>query len=270
MNKFVLFLKQYGLLLLAALFFAVACWAFWLYWSNPPQLQSAGVVASFAIAAVLAAVTWQHAYATEQTLDLLRDLWKAQQEIHIRFGLIIQDRRARVWVRNLGISRFMITKAIITNGDSKSQTLYMHMLVHPDRKAGFFIPDALWERHNIFCDINVKLFYESATQPETSQSKAYNLLISVSAPHVIKIYKGIKSWYAYCPKCQRDNETAFNNSVFNMGIDTNGLENFAQAAERQKAAEAELEATHPEHESQWQATIETVRQHNRTEETESE
>lgn len=257
--------KRYGLASLLFVVILAFCYVFHLYWHHPEQLQAAGVVASFAIAAVLTAITWQYAYTTGQSLELLRVQWKAQQEIHIRFGVKIQDGRARVWVRNLGISNFMVTKAIIENDDGHSKTLYKHMIVQPERRSGFFIPDVLWERHNIFCDLNITLFYESAAQPEISLSKAYNVLLGVSGrSKIIHVYRGIRSWYVHCPKCKSSGEE------FNKLIDTRGLANFAQAREREKQAEKEFEASHPEHQSQWDATIESVREHNRTEETESE
>ena len=88
--------KRYGLPVLGSVVTLGAGVAFYLYWKHPEQLQAVGVVASFAIAAVLAAVTWQYAYATERMVELLREQWKSQQAVHIRFGLKIQDRRARV------------------------------------------------------------------------------------------------------------------------------------------------------------------------------
>ncbi|MFL6314731.1 MAG: hypothetical protein ACJ71W_21710 [Terriglobales bacterium] len=259
--------KNLKTILMAVLFIIVTVTSvvlFYLYWHNPNQLQAISLLATFAITVVLAVVTWQYAQATDEMVAVMREQFKSQQAIHIRFGLKLQDRRPRVWVRNLGTARFMITKAVIHNDEGKIETLYMHMVVAPDRKDGFFIPDSLWERHNMFCDINVTLYYESATQPEVSQSKAYNLLISVSSKRVIKIYKGVKRWYAYCPKCKLDGKN------FNRMIGTRGLANFEQATARQKEAESEYEATHPEHQSKWDANIETVREENRTEEIEDE
>jgi hypothetical protein len=255
--------KRYALPVLGSVVTLGAGVAFYLYWKHPEQLQAVGVVASFAIAAVLAAVTWQYAYATEQMVELLREQWKSQQAVHIRFGLKIQDRRARVWIRNLGTAHFMVTKAILRT-DSDTKTIYLHMVVHPDRRAGFFVPDSLWEHHSIFCDINVTLYYESATQAIASQSRAYNLLVGVGRAQVIKIYKGIKRWYADCPKCARAGKT------FNQRINTNGLANFEQATARQKEAESEFEATCPNHQSKWEATVETIKEHKLAEEVENE
>jgi hypothetical protein len=195
-------------------------------------------------------------------VDLLREQWKSQQAIHIRFGLGRQDGRARVWVRNLGTAHFMVSKGVIQNDEKKIETIYMHMVVHPEGKAGFFIPNSLWERHTLFCDLDVTLYYESATQAETSQSKAYNL--QVGSKGVRRIYKGIRRWHAYCPKCQREGR------MFNQGIITKGLANFDQALARQKEAESEFEATCPNHQSQWEITSETIKEHSRTEEVESE
>ncbi len=260
-------LKTY---LMATLFVVVTVTSvvlFYLYWRNPNQLQAISLLATFAITVVLAVVTWQYAQATDEMVAVMREQFKSQQAIHIRFGLKVQDRRPRVWVRNLGTAHFMITKAVVRNDDGKTETMYMHMVVAPDRKDGFFVPNSLWERHNIFCDINVTLYYESATQPEVSQSKAYHLLISVSAKQVIKIYKGVKTWYAYCPKCKSENT---NNGNFNQMIDTQGLMNFEQAEARQKEAESEYEATHPNHQSKWDATLEKIKEHNRTEQVEDE
>ncbi|HEY1937065.1 MAG TPA: hypothetical protein VGJ33_03925 [Candidatus Angelobacter sp.] len=243
---------------------------FYLYWKQPNQLQAISLLATFAITVVLALVTWQYAQATDEMVAVMQEQFKSQQAVHIRFGLKLQDHRARVWVRNLGTAHFMITKAVIRNDDGKTETLYMHMVVQPDRKAGFFIPDSIWERHSIFCDVNVTLFYESAMQPETFQSRAYNLLIGLNGKQVVKIYKGIKRWYAYCPRCRRENTTGFNNGDFNQMIDTQGLTNFEQAEARQKEAESEFEATHPNHQSKWEANLEKVREQNRTKQVEDE
>jgi hypothetical protein len=237
---------------------------FFLYWRYPAQLQAVGVIASFAITAVLVAVTWQYAYATETMVELLREQWKSQQVVHIRFGLKVQDQRARVWVRNLGTARFMVAKAVVRNTNSETETMYMHMVVAPDTKAGFFIPDSMWERYSLFADINVTLYYESATQPMTSQAKAYNLRVSSGPKKVGKIYKGITRWYISCPTCASAGVT------FNQGMDTNGCVNFEEAEARQKEGEAEFKATHPNHQSQWESTAVTMGQYSRDEEVESQ
>jgi hypothetical protein len=92
----------------------------------------------------------------------------------------------------------------------------------------------------------------------------------VNGKHLIKVYKGIKNWYAYCPTCRANNTAGINNGNFNQMIDTAGLVNFEQAEARQKDAEGEYAVAHPNHQSKWDATIETVKEHNRTEETEYE
>jgi len=262
--------KNYLMAVLFAVVVVVSVVLFYLYWKQPSQLQGISLLATFAITVVLALVTWQYAQATDQMVAVMQEQFKSQQAVHIRFGLKLQDHRARVWVRNLGTAHFMITKAVIRNDDGKTETLYMHMVVAPERKAGFFIPDSLWERHSIFCDVNVKLYYESATQPEASQSRAYNLLIGLSGKQVIKIYKGVKRWYAGCPQCRRNNTTGFNNGEFNRMIDTQGLTSFEEAEARQKEAESEFEESHPNHKSKWEADIESVREQNRTEQVEDE
>lgn len=257
------FFKRAGLPVLLILLVAASGYAFYLYWSDPRQLQNIGVLASFAIAAVLAAVTWQYAHATEQTLELFREQWKSQQCVHIRFGMKVQDGRARVWVRNLGTSQFMVTKAVFTNGDLKTKNVYLHMVVAPSAKAGFFVPDELWEHYKLFGDINLTLYYESATQGTASASKAYNFEISMGHPKKVrKIYKGIKRWYAECPKCKLKGET------FNRSMDTTGLENFAQAMARQKIVESEFETTCPAHQSAWEVTTELMHEHHRNREIE--
>jgi hypothetical protein len=255
--------KNYALPIVGAAVVIAASVLFYRHWQHPEEVQAAGVVASFAIAAVLVAVTWQYAYATEQMVEVMQAQFKSQQAIHIRFGVKIQERRARVWVRNLGTAHFMVTKAVLRS-DSETKTIYMHMVVAPERKAGFFIPDSLWEHHSIHCDVNVTLYYESANQSLTSQSKAYNFIVGIGRTAVIKIYKGLKSWYADCPKCMREGRR------YNVSISTNSLVNFEQAEARQKEAEKEFSATCPDHQSQWQATMDTVKEHNRTEEVEHE
>src|SRR5258708_2742795 len=62
------FFKNGWLLILLVLSFAAAGYSFYLHWHNPQQLQNVGVIASFAIAGLLALVTWQYARATEKTL----------------------------------------------------------------------------------------------------------------------------------------------------------------------------------------------------------
>src|SRR5260221_12928689 len=238
--------KRYALPLLGTVVTIGAGVAFYLYWHHPDQLQAVGVIASFAIAADLAAVTWQYAYATEQMVELLREQWKSQQALHIRFGMKVQDQRARVWIRNLGTSHFMVAKAVVRN-DSATETIDLHMVVAPDSKVGFFFPDSLWKSFTFFGDVNVKLYYESATQPMTSLSKAYTLSVGSEPKKVYKIRKGIRRWYAHCPKCLSAGGT------FNRGIDTNGLTNFEEAIARQKEAESEFEATCPNHQSQWES-----------------
>ncbi|HZS26894.1 MAG TPA: hypothetical protein VFB76_06660 [Candidatus Angelobacter sp.] len=249
------FLKNGWLLILLVLSFIAAIISFYLQRHNPQQLQNVGVIASFVIAGLLAGVTWQYARATEKTLDLYREQWALQRAIHIRFGLKKKDGRARVWVRNLGTVHFMITKVVIQAPQSKPRSKNMHMLVYPVRMAEFFIPDDVWRPFGNFCDIDVTLFYESASQPEQSCSKAFGLELIPGNPKQVQLIKrGIRDWTVFCPKCKRDYAENFSYMTFHGQMNTRGLDSFAQAFQRAAQMEADYERTCPNHSSLWNAT----------------
>jgi hypothetical protein len=141
MKAFGTFLKAGWLLVLLVVASIAAGYSFYLDWRNPQQLQNIGVIASFVIAGLLAGVTWQYVLVTEQTLELYREQWAAERQIHIRFGLKMKDGRARVWVRNLGTSNFMIKRILVQAPQSRPRSRNMHMLVTADRRAEFFVAD---------------------------------------------------------------------------------------------------------------------------------
>lgn len=160
MKAFAKFLKHGWLLILLVLSFVAAGYSFYLQWHNPQQLQSVGVIASFAIAGLLALVTWVYARATEKTLDLFREQWEFQRKIGIRFGMSIREGKPWIRIVNPGGLRFMVTKAVLLVREHAPHTINTYIMVGPGEKRGFFVPLRIYEKEPHNADVNVTLHYE--------------------------------------------------------------------------------------------------------------
>jgi hypothetical protein len=255
MKDFGKLLKDGWLLILLVLLFAAAGYSFYLNWRNQPQLQSVGVIASFAIAGLLALVTWQYARATQKTLDLYREQWEFQQKVGIRFGMSVRDDKPWVRIVNPGGLGFMVTKAVFLHRGNPPHTLNTYTMVGPGEKRGFFIPRRVYEKEPHHCDVDVTLHYEHYGKSENKISRSFR--IELSRGKVTGIKKGFQSgWFVTCPKCE--------NQIAGFMI-TTGLENFEQAKAREDEMKEQFRVTCPNHQSPWEATVEGIRETNESE-----
>lgn len=255
MKAFGKFLKHGWLLILLVLSFVAAGYSFYLQWHNPQQLQSVGVIASFAIAGLLALVTWVYARATEKTLDLFREQWEFQQKIGIRFGMSIREGKPWVRIVNPGGLRFMVTKAVLLVREHAPHTINTYIMVGPGEKRGFFVPLRIYEKEPHNADVNVTLHYEHYGKPEEQISRAFR--IELSRGKVTGIKRGIRGiWIVTCPKCENQMAAV---------MKTDGLDNFEQALAREDELKGQLRITCPDHQSPWMESVESIRYRNTAE-----
>jgi len=223
------------------------------YWTNSAQTQAVAAVAGFLATILLIGVTREYVRTNQETLKLLAAQWEQQHTPTFRFGVKASNGYARVWVANLGVANFMVTKVVVAKKQEKPLVRHKHRIVTPGHVTGFDLPEELWRDEPIFCDINVKLEYQCFGKEGVSEGRSYNLLVSNGK--VIKIRKGMGTvWAVNCPKCKRWD---------GMAMRTENLTNFEEADARQKQMEEELSATCPEHQSQWMLTMENVKAHRR-------
>jgi hypothetical protein len=233
------------------LLIAAAVIAFVVYWQDPPKSSLIGTIASLALAAVLATITWQYVRTNQGMLKLWTAQWKLQQEVHLSFGVVKKDGGARVWIANPGMSRFMVTRVTFQPLDEKTHRLNKHTIVEPGRVKGFPIPEELWKRKTLWCAVSITLDYEHFGKPQEPVSKIFTLFFT-DRNGVYKIRKGIHVPMGLnCPKCR---------DLFFM--QTDGLYTLAQGREREAEFASELAVTCPNHESQWALSQESVREHN--------
>jgi hypothetical protein len=248
-------LKHGWLLVLLLALFTAAGYSFYLQWHNPQQLQGVGVIANFAIAGLLALVTWVYARATEKTLDLYREQWEFQQKIHIRFGMSIKDGKPWIRIVNPGGLRFMVTKVVFLVRERAPHTINTYLMVGPGEKRGMFVPLRIYQSEPHNADMNVTVHYEPYGKPEDHISRAFR--IELSRGKIIGIRKGVRGlWLITCPKCE--NQIA-------AVMKTDGLENFTHALAREDEMKQQLHVTCPDHQSVWMESVEGIRQRSNAE-----
>jgi hypothetical protein len=242
-------LEIYWPVVVVPLLILAAVAAFAVYWHDPPKSSLIGTIASLAIAAVLAAITWQYVRTNQGMLNLWTAQWKLQQEVHLSFGVVKKDGGARVWIANPGMSRFMVTRATFQPIDQKPHRLNKHTIVEPGRVKGFPIPEELWKQNNLWCAVSITLDYEHFSKPQEPVSKIFTLFF-VERAGVYKIKKGIHVPMGLnCPKCM---------DLFFMRTD--GLYTLAQGRERESEFAKQLEESCPNHKAKWALSEESIRE----------
>jgi len=220
------------------------------FWREPAEAQSIAGLFSFLAAALLIAVTWEYVRTNQETLALMEAQWQEQNKLGLRFGLMRRNDGARVWIANVGLRQFMITKAVIRRRGEKNSVLYKHMIVGPGTVRGFYLPKEIWSSASIMLDVEVSLEYEWQGQVSTTEGKTYQLIIAIGHPRIIRITKGVHGLHSVtCPKCKE----------FLQMMRTDSLANFHEAEKREKEMESEFAATCPSHASKWILTAEIQR-----------
>lgn len=240
----------------------LALWFFHHYWHAPMEAQSIAGLFSFLAAAILISVTVEYVRTNQENLALLREQWEEQNKLGLRFGLKkLRNGGARVWIANVGLRQFMVTKARIRQRGGKTTVLHKHMIVRPSSVRGFNLPDEIWKPVSLMLDLEVSLEYEWQGKVNVSEGKAYNLVIAIGQTRIIRIRQGIDELYsATCAKCKD----------FATPMRTDGVANFDALQKREKAMELELAASCPNHSSQWALTVETQRSINALEKAQDE
>jgi len=252
MQAFWKFIAHHGLFCLLLVILAVSGLAYYRHWFSTTDLVP---LSTLAVTAVLAAVTWQYVRTTQDTLAILREQWEYQRKIEIRFGMSIKEEKPWVRVINPGGVRFWISKVVFSKLDHSPHTIMPYTMVGPGEKRGFFVPKAVYKDDRYYCDVDVTLYYEPYGQPEKTFSRAFR--IELSNGKIQQILRGVQAWrFVPCPKC--------NTNMIMMN--TENLDNFEKAYQREAELKAQLKATCPQHiQSQWFETVETVRERNKRE-----
>jgi hypothetical protein len=218
------------------------------FWADTNRLAALGALFGFIVTALLVGITIEYVRTNQSTLRLLKEQWKAQNEVEVKFGVRAHNEVAQVWVLNYGLPNVVVTKLLVEMPDKKAHTLFKNVVVRSGEKKRFDLPHREWERLNLQQNIQVTLFCES-TKQQFEQSKVYTLFLTEGAK-VYKVRKGLHGlWPVGCPKCQK---------FMGICMVTDGLKNFDEAKERQKKLEAEVAASCPQHAAKWMLTIEHV------------
>jgi len=225
----------------------VAIALFAAFWGDINRLAALGSLFGFIVTALLVGITIEYVRTNQSTLRLLREQWKAQNEVEVKFGLRQHGEVAQVWVLNYGLPNVVVTKLLIEMPNKKSHTLHKNVVLRSGEKKRFDLPHREWEKLDMQQHVQITLFCESAKQ-QFEQSKVYTLFIDGSK--VFKVRKGLRGvWAVGCPKCEK---------FIGICMVTDGLKSFDEAEQRQKEMEAEVSASCPQHGSKWMLTMEHV------------
>lgn len=227
-------LGRYWLAFALGLFLLLAVVLFLQYWNEP--FRPAALLI-FMASVLLLAVTAEYARANQQSLKLLQEQSRRQNQLGVKFSLRACQGRARVRVVNIGVLNAIVTQAVVRTPERRALTLHKHLVVRSGERRGFYLPDALWSGA-LQLHLELTLHCESAAQ-RSAEARAYTLFIS-SEGRVHKIQKGLRSlWPVMCPNCGQ--------SGFPMRTD--GLSDFAAAFARQERMKFQLRESCPRHDS---------------------
>jgi hypothetical protein len=228
---------------------AVAAAFFRHYWSDPAKAQSAGGFLAYVAAAILIGVTWEYVRINQKALSLQQLQWEEQNRVVLRFGIKRYHGRAQLWIANIGKTDFLVSEVVVRMKGGETISRKERRVVPSGSREALRLPDKLWTAKSLISAFDVRLRYESQRDSGCSQARAFTLVVGLSSD-VIKVRRGIDdTWLVSCPKCQQ---------VAGSMI-TEDLENFDEAAKRQAAMESELNASCPEHYSQWMDSVEQIR-----------
>ena len=240
-------LKQNWLFLILGLVVVVAAVLFVAFWADINRLAALGSLFGFIVTALLVGITIEYVRTNQSTLRLLKEQWKAQNEVEVKFGLRAHGDGAQVWVLNYGLPTLVVTKLLVEMPDKKPHTIHNNFALRSGGKKRFGLPHRQWEKLDLQQHIQITLFCESAKQ-KFEQAKVYTLFMDGSK--VFKVRKGLRGvWPVGCPKCER---------FLGICMVTDGLQSFDEANLRQKTMESEVAASCPQHASKWILTMEHV------------
>jgi hypothetical protein len=240
-------LKQNWSLLALGLVVVVAIVLFIAFWADINRIAALGSLFGFIVTALLVFVTIEYVRTNQSTLHLMKEQWKAQNEVEVKFGLRAHGEVAQVWVLNYGLPNVVVTKVLVEMPDKKPHTLYKNVVVRSGEKKRFDLPHREWEKLDMQQHVQITMFCES-TKQQFEQAKVYTLFMDGSK--VYKVRRGLRGvWAVGCPKCEK---------FMGICMITDGLRNFDEADQREKEMEAQVAASCPQHASKWMLTMEHV------------
>jgi hypothetical protein len=246
--SFMKWLRKNWAFLILGLVVAAAVALFGLYWRDSNRLAALASLFGFIVTALLVGITIQYARTNQSSLKLLKEQWKAQNEVEVKFGLRERNETAQVWVLNYGLANIVVSKLVVEIQSRKPTTIYKNMVLRSGEKKRFHLPLTDWKRLQLQQNVQLTLFCESRTQ-QFEQTKVYTLFLTEGSK-VYKVRKGLRGlWPVGCPKCEK---------FMGICMVTDGLESFADARDRQDEMNAELSASCPQHASRCLLTMEHV------------
>src|SRR5579863_6489718 len=157
----------------------VAIVLFYKFRADSGRLAALGSLFGFIVTALLVGITIEYVRTNQSTLRLMKEQWKAQNEVEVKFGLRAHGDVAQVWVLNYGLPNVVVTKILVEMPDKKPHTLYKNVVVRSGEKKRFDLPHRQWGRLDMQQHVQITLFCES-TKEELEQSKAYTLFMDGS------------------------------------------------------------------------------------------
>jgi hypothetical protein len=127
-------------------------------------------------------------------------------------------------------------------------------VVKDGENYGFYVPDGVYkdEPHN--CDVGITIHYQGFGKHAETTSRAFR--IEMLNGKVYHIKAGIHEWWTVsCSTCGQKMIT----------MNTEGLETYDAAYEREADLKDHLKVSCPLHQSPWMATVETIKEQNRKE-----
>lgn len=220
------------------------------YWSDPAKAQTIGALFSFIASAILVGVTWEYVRINQKSFSLQQAQWEQQNRVVLRFGVRRYRGRAQVWVANIGRIDFLISELRVRLKNGEKIVKNERRIVGSGSRRTFSLPDKLWSNIPLLSTFDVQLRYESQHESGHSAVRAFTIFIATNS-EVLKVLRGIEDiWPVNCPKCGH----------FGGGMVTESLDNFDDALERELVMKSELQATCPEHSSQWSESVEHLRE----------
>ncbi len=230
-------LQRYWLPAGLASFMLLAVGLFLQYRDDPARPAA---LLGFLAAMLLMAVTVEYVRTNQQSLRLLREQLRRQDELGIKFSVRPSHGRARLQVANIGAPSAIVTRAVVRAHHRKPLTLHKHLIVRSGERAGFYLPDGLW-RGSLQLHLEVTLYYESALE-RARQARAYTLFITTEG-QVHRVVSGLRAlWPVTCPNC---------GAHADLYMRTDDLDNFDDAFARQERMRFHLSQSCPKHDSPW-------------------
>lgn len=207
-------------------------------------IQAVAALAIGGLTYWLVRINARYARITADAVRLSQEQLDRQQRVYAEFGLLSETGFAEIWIANLGVSSFLVLAVKFRwNGDQKPQSAKINSVVEAGRGSRLSIPEAFFHTApaRSFASVDVALVCVSSGEKRETRWRAFTLY-TPKLGRVDNVRAGIRDpWPIKCGSC---------GSIGTIFMQTEGLENFDQAFERQKRAEEELGKSCPNHKSE--------------------